>query len=181
MDGWYYKVSDTEQGPVALEKLIELAKAHSLKHDDVVRFGQKGQWRRVGTIGQLMAHLPYQPAGSQQSQFGSTMFSPSAPPSSSDTIPVTTSTTSSSSSSSSPSHVDPKQFERRWWCKIQNREFGPVEMAKLVEWVASGRLHRDDPVRFGNDPYILARDLPELFPDKLSPGSTATPPVQKAS
>lgn len=172
MDGWYYKDSGSELGPVSLEKLIELAKAHALTHDDEVRFGMKGQWRRVGSIGQLMAHLPYQPAGNQQSQFGSTMFSSNPPPSSSDTIPVTKLTSPSS---------DARQFDRRWFCKIQGREDGPIEMSKLIEWAASGRLHRDDQVRFANEPYFLAKELPGLFPENSSPRSGEVPPVQKAS
>lgn len=172
MDGWYYKVSDSENGPVSLETLIDLAKAHSLTHDDVVRFGLKGQWRRVGSIGRLMAHLPYQPPGTEQSSFGSTMFSSNPPPSSADTIPVMTSATNT--------QVDPRQTDRRWWCKIQNRDYGPVEMSKLTEWVAAGRLRRDDEVRFGNDPFILAKELPGLFPDDSLPTPT-NPPVQKAS
>lgn len=170
MDGWYYKVGGSENGPVALDKLIELAKSHSLTHEDEVRFGVKGQWRRVGTIGQLMAHLPYQPAGTKQSQFGSTMFSPSPPPSSADTIPVMSATPG-----------DPKLVDRRWWCKIQNRDYGPVEMSKLIEWVAAGRLRRDDQVRFGNDPFVPAKNLPELFPNDSMPPTNAVPPVQKAS
>ena len=56
MDGWYYKIFGIEFGPVKMDKLIELAKSHAMSRDDQVRFGENGSWRRVGTIGQLMAH-----------------------------------------------------------------------------------------------------------------------------
>ena len=57
MDSWYYKLFGDEYGPVGLEELVELAKNRSLSSDDEVRFGEKGAWRRAGSMGQLMAHM----------------------------------------------------------------------------------------------------------------------------
>ena len=58
MDGWYYKLFGDGFGPVTFDELIELAKSHTLSSDDEVRFGENGAWRRAGSMGQLMAHMP---------------------------------------------------------------------------------------------------------------------------
>ena len=189
MDGWYYKIFGIEFGPVKLDKLIELAKSHAISRDDQVRFGEKGSWRRVGTIGQLMAHLPFE---ASQKVIGGKSTEPEADTSNSpvfDQVPA-----APMSDHPTPTDtIETVDTDRRWWCNIQGREYGPVELPKLIEWAATGRLLRDDLVRFGNDPYVLASELPGLFPDQASvmpPPNiqniqsnpvAPTPPIQKAS
>lgn len=60
MDGWYYKLFDSEFGPVPFEDLVSLAKNNTLSRSDHVRFGDRGPWRAAGSIGNLMAHFPFQ-------------------------------------------------------------------------------------------------------------------------
>src|SRR4051794_28291929 len=60
MDGWYYKLFGIEFGPVSIEKLVELINVRSLGRHDEVCFGANGKWRRVGSIGPLMTHLPFE-------------------------------------------------------------------------------------------------------------------------
>ena len=171
MSGWYYKIFGVEFGPVKLEKLVELAKTNAISRDDVVRFSEKGNWRKVGSIGQLMAHLPFESTSQKvigkaddevtQESAGASIFDqPSSPLMSDHPTPTDA--------------METVDTDRRWWCKIQDREYGPVELPKLIEWAATGRLLPDDQVRFGNDPYALAKDLPGLFPER--PTKMAPPP-----
>jgi hypothetical protein len=197
MDGWYYKLLSIVCGPVSQVKLIELIKEHTLGRNDEVRFGEKGNWRRIGSIGPLMTHLPFETAGT--------------------TVAASTPVASSTSNArAAVNHLDsdqdfdldfaknvsvleaplverretyravpnsvetmesgkPPEMDKCWWCMIQGKEYGPVELPKMIEWAATGRLRRDDHVRVGLDPYLRAGDLPGLFPALPSPTVTETP------
>ena len=180
--GWYYQVFGEQFGPIALDDLVELAKTHTLSVDDDVRFGENGAWRRAGSIGQLMAHLPFQakknafsvevaqPAvvdtpvddfdlgedvqlklSAAEPKARTERVAPATPAAVEETVP-------------SETELDPAK-QVRWWCKIQDKEYGPVELSKLVDWATAGRLLRTDYVRFGLEPYVLADKLPNLFPE----------------
>jgi BON domain-containing protein len=62
LDGWYRRLGDQEFGPFNFHELVEDAKREHLSADDDVKLGMNGKWRRVGSIGRLMAALPYQPS-----------------------------------------------------------------------------------------------------------------------
>jgi hypothetical protein len=62
-DEWYYRMTGdegVEVGPLTFDALIELAKSGRLTSDDEVRLGVDGKWRRAGSMGRLVAVLPYQ-------------------------------------------------------------------------------------------------------------------------
>lgn len=62
-DDWYYRIIDgdgAEVGPLAFDAIIELAKSGRLTSDDEVRLGVDNKWRRAGSMGRLVAVLPYQ-------------------------------------------------------------------------------------------------------------------------
>ena len=171
--GWYYQLFGDQFGPVAFEDLEELAKNHTLSVDDQVRFGENGVWRRAGSIGKLMAHLPF--------QAGKNAFS----------IEVAQGTSGKRSRvADGPADLgDELDFEEGsvplivWWCMIEGKEYGPVDLPKLVAWAASGRLHRKDYVRHGLESYVIAGELPGLFPE-LPVGAvveTKTESVPKSS
>lgn len=61
-DDWYYNIGGLEMGPVMFDGLLELAKAEQLAADDQVKLGIDGKWRRAGSIGRVMAVLPFQAA-----------------------------------------------------------------------------------------------------------------------
>ncbi len=61
-DDWYYRVGTIELGPLTFVELTELAKNQQLSADDDVKLGASGKWRRVASIGRLVAALPYQVA-----------------------------------------------------------------------------------------------------------------------
>ncbi len=63
MDEWYYRSIDdqgTEVGPFPFDGIIELAKSGRLSADDEVRLGVDSKWRRAGSMGRLVAVLPFQ-------------------------------------------------------------------------------------------------------------------------
>lgn len=59
---WYYDVGGFEMGPVSFEDLIALAQSQQIAAEDRVKAGVDGKWRTVGSIGRLMAVLPFQKA-----------------------------------------------------------------------------------------------------------------------
>lgn len=182
-DGWYYRAFDTDFGPVTFEELVELAKSHTISHDDQIRLGENGVWRRAGSIGKLMAHLPFK-AGSidltnsksdadfdLQSLESSVQLRESNSPLELDMSGLEDVATDNIQDS------EPQQIQSGWWCKIKDKEYGPVEYPKIVEWVAAGRLTRNDYVRFGHEPYILAGGLADLFPQAAAEEVVASKPV----
>ena len=191
--GWYYQAFGEEFGPISFDDLVELAKNQTLSADDDVRFGENGNWRRAGSIGQLMAHLPFQ---AQKNTFSVEVARPAVVQTPeegfdlSDNVVLKQSAPVSKARSEHVVPAEPAQVEEtvpaepevdpakqvRWWCKIQDKEYGPVELSKLVDWAAAGRLLRTDYVRFGLDPYILADKLPGLFPELPKAVDTETKP-----
>jgi GYF domain 2 len=191
--GWYYQVFGEQFGPISLDDLVELAKNHTLSADDDVRFGENGAWRRAGSIGQLMAHLPFQ---AKKNAFSIEVAQPAVVEAPVDDFEVSENVMLMPSTSSPTSRreavvpakpakveetvpaepeVDPAK-QVRWWCKIQDKEYGPVELSKLIDWATAGRLLRTDYVRFGLDPYTLADKLPGLFPELPKEADSETKP-----
>lgn len=64
-DDWYCLVHGQELGPLAFEEIAAFVEQGQLEASNEVRLGANGKWRRVGSIGRLMALLPYQ-AGEHQ-------------------------------------------------------------------------------------------------------------------
>ena len=57
---WYCQLDGQDLGPLSFEELHEYVRNEQLGADDQVKLGVQGKWRRVGSIGRLMAALPYQ-------------------------------------------------------------------------------------------------------------------------
>ena len=199
--GWYYEIFGEQFGPLTFEDLVELAKNHTLSADDEVRFGETGAWRRAGSIGQLMAHLPFQAGKSAfsieieptKSESGTSSSDEEgyslaqedpledqdliqAPLASAATTPVQSGSKSSRPPKPPIAETAPPApaKEDLWWCMISGKEYGPVELPKLIAWAASGRLLRKDFVRRGLDAYIVADELPGLFPELPSVAAVET-------
>jgi len=60
VDQWYCQVGGLELGPLTFDELLDLAKTQQITADDDVRLGAGSKWRRAGSIGRLMAAMPYQ-------------------------------------------------------------------------------------------------------------------------
>ena len=65
LDDWYCTLHDKELGPLSFEELVKFARHDNLSADDEVKLGANGKWRRVGSIGRLVAVLPYRAAESK--------------------------------------------------------------------------------------------------------------------
>lgn len=58
-DDWFYQFHGQEMGPIGFDELLSFAEQGQLTADDDVKLGATGKWRRVGSIGRLVAVLPY--------------------------------------------------------------------------------------------------------------------------
>ena len=58
-DDWYCMFHGQELGPLNFEDIAAFVEEGQLGASDEVRLGANGKWRRVGSIGRLMALLPY--------------------------------------------------------------------------------------------------------------------------
>lgn len=58
-DEWFCLLGDHELGPVSFDEILKYAEQEQLSADDQVKLGANGKWRRAGSIGRLMAALPY--------------------------------------------------------------------------------------------------------------------------
>lgn len=58
-DEWFCKLGGQELGPLAFEELAEYVAHEQLTAADEVKLGDQGKWRTVGSIGRLMAVIPY--------------------------------------------------------------------------------------------------------------------------
>ncbi|HEY4262794.1 MAG TPA: GYF domain-containing protein [Schlesneria sp.] len=58
-DEWFCLLGDHELGPLSFDELLQFAEQEQLRADDQVKLGSSGKWRRAGSIGRLMAALPY--------------------------------------------------------------------------------------------------------------------------
>lgn len=57
---WFCVMLGQQMGPLTFAELADLARSGSLPADAEVKFGVEGKYRRVGSIGRLVAILPYQ-------------------------------------------------------------------------------------------------------------------------
>lgn len=101
-DDWYCKAFGQELGPLPLEEIVTYAEQGQLSADDEVRLGATGKWRRVGSIGRLMAVLPYQGPSTSESKPPSKPVAQPAP-ADADVTPVLTATTATAGSTSTAS------------------------------------------------------------------------------
>ncbi|WP_010586266.1 hypothetical protein [Schlesneria paludicola] len=170
---WWCRIQNEVFGPVDMAKVIEMAQSQVISRDDEVRFGEAGIWRRVGSIGPLMAHLPFE--SRENVVLGGLRTGPSDAQ-----INTVDNEVAPAGGIENPANSGSREIEDRWWCRIENREYGPIELAKVVEWAATGRLLKTDEVRFGRDPYMAAGELAGLFPAEQKP-TADDPSVSKST
>ena len=58
-DDWFCKIQGQELGPLSFNELVEFAERGLFHANDEVKLGAVGKWRRVGSIGRLVAALPF--------------------------------------------------------------------------------------------------------------------------
>lgn len=51
-----------------------------------------------------------------------------------------------------------------WFCKIGEREYGPIRLEELISWARQDRIWKQTPIRYGNDgAWFAAGECEELF------------------
>jgi hypothetical protein len=58
-DEWFCQLGGQELGPMSFDELINYVENEQLSADDQVKLGNDGKWRPVGSIGRLVAVMPY--------------------------------------------------------------------------------------------------------------------------
>lgn len=59
-DEWFCLIGGQELGPLAFDEVGGYVEREQLSATDMVKLGADGKWRAVGSIGRLMALIPYQ-------------------------------------------------------------------------------------------------------------------------
>src|SRR5262249_18016429 len=59
-DDWYCLSSRLDPGPYRFATLVDEARCGRLSPEDQIRLGENGPWRRAGSMGRLMAVMPFQ-------------------------------------------------------------------------------------------------------------------------
>ncbi len=66
--------------------------------------------------------------------------------------------------------------------RVQDQEYGPVDLEELREWRQEGRLIRENEIREpGSDRWIRAGELPEIFSDEEAAPAPPAPVVRRLS
>lgn len=144
--GWYYESLGCTLGPITFDELAQHAESGELGPDDDVWMGQQGKRRRAGSIGRLMAAMPFQSSTV-------TIENRPATKSPSDTDIFDSDTTLREPSQARPTPpqpvaAPPKQ-EQLWYAWIRGQEFGPVSLQDLQQWYRDQRLTVNDAVKPG--------------------------------
>lgn len=161
-DEWYCKTFGTELGPLTFDELQRMAENGEVAADDEVRLGTSGKWRKIGSIGRLMALLPYQevkrevvrkpaPVINRDTSFGSATISQPVVPQ----VPA---------QRTGSSHA-PVTVNEAWYASIKGVQYGPVGLDQLTGWIKTGQLSAQDFVRQGpQGEFQAVSAIPELAP-----------------
>lgn len=178
-DDWYYEMGGQELGPITFDELLKFAEQEQISADDQVKLGPQGKWRRVGSIGRLMAALPYQPVkktiapntSPRPSQPTVAAVTPSTPVAPEADLQATyraayeeakakvaesilaqaeaTFQTAEQQALALVSWATQPGVDRNWWGWSNGVEFGPVEFTQVFGLAKSGQLKPTDFVRNG--------------------------------
>jgi hypothetical protein len=186
-DEWYCRFDNQELGPLSFEELVEFTKGEQLSANDDVKLGVSGKWRRVGSIGRLVAVLPYQEVAAEpQAALPNPPTVPAAvrkvavpaiPP-----TPVAEAASNAAAfdrdivraeAAAEATELVVRRMigftlspgcDSSWWVAINGAESGPVAFAQLFELALNGHLKPGDFIRNGMyGQYTHAANLPGLF------------------
>lgn len=185
-DAWFCRIMDEEFGPLTFDELVRFAEHEHLGADDEVKLGRDGKWRRAGSIGRLMAVLPYveHPAQGRADAVGSTDATAStdaAGPSDAAVTPAKPQRVVSpleaikaeadaayrqaeEQAQAQLAWAGSPQVDRSWWYWLAGVETGPVDLNRVVSLAYAGQLQPTDYVRNGQfGQYIPASSVPGLY------------------
>ncbi len=154
VEDWYCQILGQELGPLSFNDLLRFAEGGELSADDQLRLGIDGKWRRVGSMGRLVAVLPYVPAPpTKQSKSSIDVVqvqekpatpAPKAAPAVATPAPV-----------AKPAVVTislneiPEATHLSWFAWIRGVEYGPSSLLQLQQWIQTGQLSGTDFVKYG--------------------------------
>lgn len=144
---WFCLTAGQELGPLSFNELLDLAKSGVLDAEDQVKFGAQGKFRRLGSMGRLVAVLPFQesPTGSHKLREDTRPAADPAPAPAAPAEPATI--------IQEVVRYHPAVDEVAWFAWIRGVEYGPVSLNQLSHWQSVGHLAATDFVRrgvFGN-------------------------------
>lgn len=184
---WYYMLQGREKGPIGFDNIVALAEQGKLEASDEVKLGATGKWRRVGSIGRLVAVLPYHaPAipepmpirDKPRSKAAIDTVQPTPPKSSPSAVaqeirPVidegliqaqATYAATDQAARSLVSWALAPNVDPAWWCWIGGAERGPIGFVQIYDWTIAGQLQGTDFVKNGMyGQYVHAANVPGLF------------------
>lgn len=172
VDEWYCKTFGTELGPLSFDELLRMAENSEIAADDEVRLGSSGKWRRVGSIGRLMAALPYQEAKRE------VVAKPEPVVLDRDTSvgQATISAPAVAASRVAGSPSAPVTVDEAWYASIKGVQYGPVAFTQLAGWMKTGQLSAQDFVRQGpQGEFTAVSSIPELAPPPARPAAPVAP------
>ncbi len=150
VEDWFCQILGQELGPLSFNDLLRFAESGELSADDQIRFGADGKWRRVGSMGRLVAVLPYQPAPpTKQSK------------SSIDIVQVQDKSAAPAPKPAAPApavkpaglvislNEIPEATQPTWFAWIRGVEYGPSSLLQLQQWISTGQLSGTDFVKYG--------------------------------
>ncbi|MDB5343172.1 MAG: hypothetical protein JWP89_1549 [Schlesneria sp.] len=185
---WYYMFHGQEMGPIGFGEIVAFAEQGQLEASDEVRLGAAGKWRRVGSIGRLVAVLPYhEPVVPEPMPFKQKLEAPPAPaavppalvraamvPAASKPVlnipdegliqAQATFTATDQAARTLVSWALAPNVDPAWWGWIGGVERGPIGFVQIYEWAISGQLQASDYVKNGMfGQYVHAASVPGLY------------------
>lgn len=174
VEDWYCQVLGQELGPLTFNDLLRFAETGELSADDQVRFGVEGKWRRVGSLGRLVAILPYQAAPSTRlkPKLGAKPERPVA-----NVIPEAAAPVPPPPAVVTPSEI-PEAIELKWYAWIRGVEYGPSSLVQLQQWLTSGQLGAADFVKLGpTGTWFPSASVTEILTQLTAVANAAKRPV----
>jgi hypothetical protein len=139
-DQWYCQLLGQELGPLSFDDLLKFAEDGELSADDEVKLGAAGKWRKVGSIGRLVAVLPYRESQElRPAQAVDHKPADASPQMTSPVAPVAPPTP----------RYHPAAEENTWYAWVQGTEYGPMNLLQLSQWLSTGQLGPADMVKQG--------------------------------
>jgi hypothetical protein len=190
-DDWFCQMLGQELGPLSFRELVDYAQQGQVAADDLVKLGANGKWRRVGSIGRLVAVLPYQEQPTQvaprstnlgDSQEVEVPLAPIAAPLVTPSVPSPAALAELQEAEAAlvkaqvacapmiqaahhqVSWASSPTCDPTWAVSINGVTEGPVSFAQVMEWAISGKLRPIDFLcqgRFGQ--YVPAAIVPGVF------------------
>ena len=169
---WFYKLFGEEFGPVPVSSLREMIADGTIAANDEVREGVDGSWIRANQLAEpnLAGHpqeisdlseLTLVDERSTPASSPELSESPSSAGDAAASVPV------QSCSAEQPVAVPAaaSQQDHGWFCRVDDQEFGPVDIETLVQWAADNRVSPEHYVKMGQaGEWFQAGVVPGLIP-----------------